>query len=90
MRGTLIAAATVAVLAGCSTYDSVTQRIAQSITPYRITVVQGHFVSAEAAAHAYRSRGALPALRHFRVDGEHALTEERFDAIVDWVTALRY
>lgn len=37
MRGTLIAAATVAVLAGCSTYDSVTQRIAQSITPYRIS-----------------------------------------------------
>ncbi|WP_144162787.1 outer membrane protein assembly factor BamE [Paraburkholderia sp. BCC1885] len=50
MRGTLIAAATIAVLAGCSTYDSVTQRIAQSITPYRITVVQGNFVSAEAAA----------------------------------------
>lgn len=49
MRGTLIAAATVAVLAGCSTYDSVTQRIAQSITPYRITVVQGNFVSAEMA-----------------------------------------
>jgi outer membrane protein assembly factor BamE len=41
MRGTLIAVATVAVLAGCSTYDSLTQRIAQSITPYRITVVQG-------------------------------------------------
>jgi outer membrane protein assembly factor BamE len=50
MRGTLIAAATVTVLAGCGTYDSVTQRIAQSITPYRITVVQGNFVSAEAAA----------------------------------------
>lgn len=50
MRGTLIAAATVAVLAGCSTYDNVTQRIAQSITPYRITVVQGNFVSEEAAA----------------------------------------
>jgi outer membrane protein assembly factor BamE len=38
------------LLAGCGTYDSVTQRIAQSITPYRITVVQGNFVSAEAAA----------------------------------------
>jgi len=50
MRGTLIAVATVAVLAGCSTYDSLTQRVAQSITPYRITVVQGNFVSAEAAA----------------------------------------
>ncbi|MGF6776520.1 outer membrane protein assembly factor BamE [Paraburkholderia sp. GAS334] len=50
MRGTLIAAAVVAVLAGCSTYDNLTQRIAQSITPYRITVVQGNFVSSEAAA----------------------------------------
>ncbi len=50
MRGTLIAVATVAILAGCSTYDSVTQRIAQSITPYRITVVQGNFVSKEAAS----------------------------------------
>lgn len=50
MRGTLIAAVTVAVLAGCSTYDSLTQRVAQSITPYRITVVQGNFVSKEAAS----------------------------------------
>jgi outer membrane protein assembly factor BamE len=50
MRGTLIAAAVVAVLGGCSTYDSLTQRIAQSVTPYRITVVQGNFVSKEAAA----------------------------------------
>lgn len=52
MRGTLIAVATVAtfaILAGCSTYDSLTQRVAQSITPYRITVVQGNFVSKEAA-----------------------------------------
>src|ERR1700761_1800336 len=50
MRGTLIAATLAALLAGCSAYDSVTQKIAQSITPYRITVVQGNFVSAEAAA----------------------------------------
>src|SRR5258705_2648419 len=50
MRSTLIAAAAMAVLAGCSTYDSLTQRVAQSITPYRITVVQGNFVSKEAAA----------------------------------------
>jgi outer membrane protein assembly factor BamE len=49
MRGSLIAAATMTVLAGCSTYDSVTQSFAQHITPYRITVVQGNFVSAEAA-----------------------------------------
>jgi outer membrane protein assembly factor BamE len=49
MRGTLIAAATMTVLAGCSTYNSVTQKFAQQITPYRITVVQGNFVSHEAA-----------------------------------------
>ena len=50
MRGIVIAATLAALLAGCSAYDSVTQKIAQSITPYRITVVQGNFVSAEAAA----------------------------------------
>jgi len=50
MRGTMIAATLAALLAGCSTYDSVTQKIAQSITPYRITVVQGNFVSQEAAS----------------------------------------
>jgi len=37
-------------LGACSTYNSLTQRIAQRITPYRITIVQGNFVSAEAAA----------------------------------------
>ncbi|KAB0631899.1 cell envelope protein SmpA [Burkholderia stagnalis] len=52
MRSAIIAAVAVAVaaLAGCSSYDSVTQRIAQSITPYRITVVQGNFVSQEKAS----------------------------------------
>lgn len=50
MRGIVIAATLAALLAGCSAYDSVTQKIAQSITPYWITVVQGNFVSAEAAA----------------------------------------
>jgi outer membrane protein assembly factor BamE len=49
MRGMMIAATVATLLAGCSTYDSVTQKIAQSITPYRITVVQGNFVSQEAA-----------------------------------------
>ncbi len=49
-RGALAVAAALAVLAGCSTYDSLTQRVAQRITPYRITVVQGNFVSKEAAA----------------------------------------
>ncbi|WP_153101373.1 outer membrane protein assembly factor BamE [Paraburkholderia hayleyella] len=47
-RSALIAV--VVALAGCGSYDSITQRIAQSITPYRITVVQGNFVSREAVA----------------------------------------
>lgn len=34
-------------LCGCSTIDAGTQRIAQSITPYRMEIVQGNFVSAE-------------------------------------------
>jgi outer membrane protein assembly factor BamE len=46
----LLAAAALSGLSGCSTYDSLTQRVAQSITPYRITIVQGNFVSSEAAA----------------------------------------
>lgn len=49
-RSVIVVAAAVALLAGCSTYDSLTQRVAQSITPYRITVVQGNFVSQESAA----------------------------------------
>jgi outer membrane protein assembly factor BamE len=64
MRATVIAAALAATLAGCSTYDSVTQKIAQSITPYRITVVQGNFVSQEAASQmqAGMSRDQVKAL----------------------------
>jgi dienelactone hydrolase len=42
---------------------------------------------AEAAAYAYRKAGAPEALKHFRARGGHALTEKRFDAIVDWVIA---
>ncbi len=42
---------------------------------------------AEAAAHAYRTAGAPEALQHLRAHGGHALTQERFDAIVDWVIA---
>ncbi|HVW49579.1 MAG TPA: outer membrane protein assembly factor BamE [Trinickia sp.] len=50
VRNLLIAASMGALVAGCSTYDSLTQRVAQSITPYRITIVQGNFVSKEAAS----------------------------------------
>ena len=40
-----------------------------------------------AAAGAYQEAGAPEALEHYRAQGGHALTEERFDAIVDWVIA---
>jgi len=36
-----------AALAACGAFDSMTQRVAGSITPYRIEVVQGNFVSRE-------------------------------------------
>jgi len=41
----------------------------------------------QAAAHAYREAGAPQALQHYRAHGGHALTKERFDAIIDWVLA---
>jgi dienelactone hydrolase len=42
---------------------------------------------AQAAECAYRNAGAPQALEHYRAHGGHALTEERFDAIVKWVTS---
>ena len=40
-----------AVLAGaCSAYDSTSRKVAEAITPYRINIVQGNFVSREAAS----------------------------------------
>lgn len=36
--------------AACSTYDSTSRKVANAITPYRINIVQGNFVSREAAA----------------------------------------
>jgi dienelactone hydrolase len=42
---------------------------------------------AEAAAQAYQDARAPAALQHYRARGGHALTEERFDAIVGWLTS---
>jgi dienelactone hydrolase len=42
---------------------------------------------AAAATFAYQNAGAPKALQHDRAHGGHALTEERFDAIIDWVIA---
>ena len=52
-RGGLLVGAVLAasaLLAGCGTYDSTTRKIANAITPYRIDIVQGNFVSREQAA----------------------------------------
>jgi outer membrane protein assembly factor BamE len=63
-RSVGVVLAALAVLAGCSTYDGLTQRVAKHITPYQITVVQGNFVSDEAAAkmHVGMSRAEVRSL----------------------------
>jgi len=45
-----LASACLYVLAACSTYNSATQQVAKRISPYQITIVQGNFVSRQAAA----------------------------------------
>jgi dienelactone hydrolase len=41
----------------------------------------------QAATRAYREAGAPQALQYYRAQGGHALTKERFDTVIDWVTA---
>ena len=43
----LLAVAASAVLAACGSFDGLTGRMANSITPYRVEVVQGNFISRE-------------------------------------------
>ena len=43
----LAAAAVLALLAGCGSVDSTSRRIATALTPYKVEVVQGNFVSKE-------------------------------------------
>lgn len=43
----LLAAAACAALAACGSFDGLTSRMASSITPYKVEVVQGNFVSSE-------------------------------------------
>ena len=43
----VLAAAVLALLAGCGSVDSTGRRIATALTPYKIEVVQGNFVSKE-------------------------------------------
>lgn len=46
----LAGSACIVLLGACSTYNSTTRSLASSITPYRIDIVQGNFVSREAAS----------------------------------------
>lgn len=46
-RLVLAAPAALVLLAGCATVDDVSHRITSSITPYKVEVVQGNFVSKE-------------------------------------------
>lgn len=43
----VLAAAALALLAGCGTVDGASRRLADAITPYKVEVVQGNFVSKE-------------------------------------------
>ena len=43
----LLAVAASSVLAACGSFDGLTGRMANSITPYRVEVVQGNFSSRE-------------------------------------------
>ncbi len=43
----ILAAAACSTLAACGSFDGLTSRMAGSITPYRVEVVQGNFVSRE-------------------------------------------
>jgi outer membrane protein assembly factor BamE len=47
MRSAVVAAAAIVVLSGCSTVDGYSQSMLGAVTPYRISVVQGNFVSKE-------------------------------------------
>lgn len=51
---TLCVAGALLTLAGCSTYNRVTSTIADHITPYRINIVQGNFVSKEAYSQLHK------------------------------------
>ncbi|MEN9539063.1 MAG: hypothetical protein RLZZ126_1298 [Pseudomonadota bacterium] len=50
MSQMLAAAGALAALAGCAGVDNVSNRVAAFVSPYKITVVQGNFVSKEQAA----------------------------------------
>jgi len=50
MTRSALALATCAAVAGCGSFDGATQRMAGAITPYKVEVVQGNFISSEQVA----------------------------------------
>ena len=42
-----LAACAAAALAGCSSFNSASERLASAVTPYKVQVVQGNFISRE-------------------------------------------
>jgi outer membrane protein assembly factor BamE len=45
-----LAAGAAALVAGCGAFDSMSHRVAGAITPYRVEIVQGNFISREQVA----------------------------------------
>jgi outer membrane protein assembly factor BamE len=43
----VLAAVALALLAGCGSYDNIGRRVSTALTPYKVEVVQGNFVSRE-------------------------------------------
>lgn len=54
----VLAAAALALLAGCGTVDGASRRITDAITPYKVEVVQGNFVSREQVDALRKGMGA--------------------------------
>lgn len=50
MTRPLLVLAACAAMAGCGSFNGATQRIAGAVTPYKVEVVQGNFVSSEQVA----------------------------------------
>ncbi len=46
----ILALAACAAVSGCGSFDSTSQRLVSSITPYKVEIVQGNFVSREQVA----------------------------------------
>lgn len=74
------------VVPGLRTWLRVSDLV-RAIAPRDLFVVSATDDPYSADADAVIARSGTPGVAHLRVEGEHALDRERFDAIVDWVAA---